>query len=576
MRKSIFVKFLYSFILIIVFLLVPVIFFSSSSIKKHYMDTISNHLESQSKGMKALVTPLLGDPAKLDAVIKESGRETGYRLTVIDRNGQVLADSEEDPGTMEDHGNRVEIRQAYSGKTGRATRFSRTVRQEMLYVAVPLSPGDSQTAVIRTSMYIKDIGVLINDITVKLLKIVVVILLLTLLLAYHLSRSITSPIMALSEASQEIASGDFNVKLHFKNKDELGILAENFNIMTRKLDELFSASRESEDKIRGIIESFEESLFVVDKNNRISLSNSSFRQFTGKEVKPGDHLLDIISQPEIINLINRVRDTSSPKISEITLGRQVYLVSINFIRGTKECVTILHDITSLKQIETVKKDLVANVSHELRTPLTAIKGFIETMENQDSPYNKKYLTIIRNHTDRLINIVKDLITLSRIEDKSGAEVPVEMDLCKTIDNTMIIFSDKALEKKITLNADIPEKPVMIKGLEYRIEQLLINLLDNALKYTEKGSVTVSLKESGGNAVLSVKDTGIGIPQSRIQRIFERFYVVDKSRSRKTGGTGLGLSIVKHIAGLHEAPISIESEPGKGSTFTVTFSLLSPE
>ena len=231
---------------------------------------------------------------------------------------------------------------------------------------------------------------------------------------------------------------------------------------------------------------------------------------------------------------------------------------------------ILHDITRLKNADMFKKDLVANVSHELRTPLTAIKGFVETLETEKAPLNMKYIAIIKKHTDRLINIVSDLITLSKLEDGKVREKFEDVDLANCVNDIALIYRDKAAAKGLTFNIDMPENPFVIRGQEFRIEQLLVNLLDNAFKYTEKGSVTVSLKDTERGNEMTVSDTGIGIRTADQDRIFERFFVADRSRSKNTGGTGLGLSIVKHIVNLHNASMEVSSSVGKGSVFTVIF------
>ena len=568
MRKSVFVKILFSYILIIVFLLVPVSFFSFRSIQAHYISTVAKNLETQARALIPYATELIAQPEKADAAVTELARDTEMRVTLIGKDGTVLADSEKKLSELENHADRIEIRKAFSGKVGISKRFSESVKRDMLYVTVPVSENGEVYSVIRVSMYLEDITGLIRDIAMSLLRITAVVLMLTLLLSYMLSRYITAPIKALSEASGEIASGNFKVKLHLKNRDELGMLAESFNAMTKKLEGLFSATRQSEEKMRAIIESFEEYLFVLDGEHRLTMCNSGFKRFIDKEFHYGDHISDLLNSPELLRLITA--HNAGEGLSEITMDKKFYLVGINIVKGSGEYVVILHDITRLKNADMFKKDLVANVSHELRTPLTAIKGFVETLETEKAPLNMKYIAIIKKHTDRLINIVSDLITLSKLEDGKVREKFEDVDLANCVNDIALIYRDKAAAKGLTFNIDMPENPFVIRGQEFRIEQLLVNLLDNAFKYTEKGSVTVSLKDTERGNEMTVSDTGIGIRTADQDRIFERFFVADRSRSKNTGGTGLGLSIVKHIVNLHNASMEVSSSVGKGSVFTVIF------
>jgi two-component system phosphate regulon sensor histidine kinase PhoR len=237
---------------------------------------------------------------------------------------------------------------------------------------------------------------------------------------------------------------------------------------------------------------------------------------------------------------------------------------------------MLHDITHIKKLGQVKKDFVTNVSHELRTPLTAIKGYVETLETEIGPEQKGYVDIIKRNIERLINIVTDLLTLSQVEEKSVALEIEEVDVRTLAEYAFKIFEPRAREKNLSMELRAEPHLPRLKGDPFRLEQLLINLIDNAVKYTERGTITISLRPQNNNVIFEVQDTGTGISQEHLDRIFERFYVVDKSRSRKMGGTGLGLSIVKHIVQLHNGQIQVESSPGKGTKFTVILPYSAPD
>jgi two-component system phosphate regulon sensor histidine kinase PhoR len=246
------------------------------------------------------------------------------------------------------------------------------------------------------------------------------------------------------------------------------------------------------------------------------------------------------------------------------------MCSVTPLKGGEEIVSIFHDITEIKDIEKIKKDFVINVSHELRTPLTAIKGYAETLRKEvDTAPGKRYLEMVERNTDRLINIVNDLLLLSSLEEKAVLELE-DIDLGGFLENVIRIFDQRLKDKRLSLVVDVKENLPPIKADLFKLEQILVNLLDNAIKYTDHGEIAISAGVKENRVRIQVRDTGIGIPKENIPRVFERFYVVDKSRSRKSGGTGLGLSIVKHIVLLHKGTIGIESIPGEGTTVTVTF------
>jgi two-component system phosphate regulon sensor histidine kinase PhoR len=232
-------------------------------------------------------------------------------------------------------------------------------------------------------------------------------------------------------------------------------------------------------------------------------------------------------------------------------------------------MVIFHDITEIKNTEKIKKDFILNVSHELRTPLTAIKGFIESLGTEIDKKNLRYLDILKRNTERLINIVNDLLVLSELEDRETVLRLEDVDLNQLIEDIRKIFEQKLKEKKLNLKIQSADKHITVKADSFQLEQIFINLIDNAIKYTQKGGIVITVKQDKKYTTISIEDTGIGIPKENLTRIFERFYVVNKSRSRSLGGTGLGLSIVKHIVLLHNGKIDVESTLGKGTKFTIS-------
>jgi two-component system phosphate regulon sensor histidine kinase PhoR len=316
------------------------------------------------------------------------------------------------------------------------------------------------------------------------------------------------------------------------------------------------------------VSSIQETLLVLDKEGRIKLTNESFQKTFNDEDVYNKFYWEVMRCPDFSELIKRVMEERKNQIQEVEFRDKHYLCSVTFLSSKEGLVAVLYDITDLKNLERVKKDFVANISHELRTPLTAIKGFVETLEEEEDIKNVQYLEIIKRHTDRLMNIGNDLLLLSELEQTDKALVIEDVNLVSLAENMLKVFEHRAKEKGIELKLEAAKELKNVQADSFKLEQMLINLIDNAIKYTEKGEVSIALKQNDSQSIIEISDTGIGIPASNLPRIFERFYVVDKSRSKKLGGTGLGLSIVKHIVLLHGGTIDVESSQGMGTIFTI--------
>lgn len=416
--------------------------------------------------------------------------------------------------------------------------------------------------------YPNDIGTLIGEIEKNLINITISVIAISFLISLIFYRGLLNPIRKLNSAISRLASGDFNTKIYLNNSGELQRLARNFNNMAEQINILFNELSTQKEELNSIILSIQEGLLVLNNEGKIILSNKSFMDFMQKDSIEGRFYWEIIREQKFDELIKKVMNERKDLSSEIKINDRILLCSANFLLSKEEIVLTLHDITNIKDLERIKRDFVANLSHELRTPLTSIKGFAETIEESIDENNKPYLEIIKRNTERLINIVRDLLLLSEME-KEGKLLDIEkLDLKSLTVNVMKIFEQQAKDKNLNLKLITENESLIIEGDAFKIEQMLINLIENAIKYTEEGEVNVSLKQKSEHAIIEVQDTGIGIPESHIPRIFERFYVVDKSRSKKFGGTGLGLSIVKHIVMLHNGRIKVESIYGSGTKFTI--------
>jgi two-component system phosphate regulon sensor histidine kinase PhoR len=571
MKRSFFSKIFIGYLLIIFALSSLILVLSLNIIREFYRDTLTNHLKTLGYTLNSEVRHLLGTGRanQLDGFIKTLGSKIHTRVTIIAKDGTVLADSEENIQSMENHSQRPEVVEALQGRTGRSIRFSNTVNRDMLYVAVPLEKDEKITGVIRTSLFLGDIDNLLTKLNYHVGGISLGIVFIALLAALLISNSVVQPVRHLTSAARKVTSGDFSVRVFLNTRDELRVLADSFNRMNEEMGKMFSELGQQKEELKSIIESLQEGLLVVDRQGKVIRSNESFRKITRSQAAEGKFYWEILRNPQLPELLKRAGTKKRNFVEEISLENRIFMCSVSPLEGGEQIVFIFHDITEIKNIEKIKKDFVINVSHELRTPLAAIKGYAETLrEEADAEPSKKYVEVIERNTDRLINIVNDLLLLSSLEEKPALELE-DIHLNVFLENVTKIFDQRLKDKELSLVIDVQENLPTVKADLFKLEQMLINLLDNAVKYTDRGGITVSVDVQDKRVCIRVADTGIGIPKDDIPRIFERFYVVDKSRSRKYGGTGLGLSIVKHIVLLHHGTIHIESALGQGTTVMVT-------
>jgi len=568
MKRSIFLKIFGGYLIISLALTFLILLFAFNTFHNFYLDSLASDLHNLGESLKFRVTPLIKDKkyAELDDFLKDFGQKIDTRITVIDREGLVLADSVEDPKKMDNHGFRPEIMTAYSGGVGRSLRYSRTVNEDMLYVAQPLEENGEITSVLRVSLYVKD---MLSSVRKNIWLFGLFIISISLIGALFFARSLARPIQELSSASRRIAKGDFNTKVFLKKRDEFRDLAESFNFMTEHIKTLFDELSKKKEQLNSILFSMEEGLIVLDGEDRILMTNAGFKKIVESEEVEGKMYWEVIRDPVLSELIQKGKKQKRNYSDEIEFSGKYYSASVTFIPTEEEIVITFHDITEIRRVEKIKKDFIVNVSHELRTPLTAIKGFVETIEQDAAKKHKNYLDIIKRNTDRLINIVKDLLVQSELDEKYIKLEVENVDLQKLIANIGKIFQPECDQKGLFFDIQTQsEFPRTIKGDPFKLEQLFVNIIDNAVKYTEEGGITINLTKNDRSVFITIEDTGIGIPEQELPRIFERFYVVDKSRSRRLGGTGLGLSIVKHIAILHNGEVSVKSTAGKGTAMTV--------
>jgi two-component system, OmpR family, phosphate regulon sensor histidine kinase PhoR len=492
------------------------------------------------------------------------------RLTIIDPKGVVLADNEQDPSVMVNHSNRPEVIDAMTGRVGTSSRFSGTVRRWLIYVAVPvIGPGGVIQGVVRSSASADELEVLTQQGLGSLFFFAPVLLAACLLSALLFSRTIVAPLRDLTGVVGRFAAGDFGARLHLRRADEVKALADSFNAMGEQVESLFRERSQRMQELDLIFSSVQQGIVVLDSAGRIVRSNKGFEKLAASLPVEGKTLWEVVRAPRLTELVQQARLTGQRQSDEAEIGNRSVLCTVERMGEREELIVVLNDTTDLRRLEVVKRDFVVNASHELRTPLTSIMGSLEMLEGALRGESARWVETIRRNSERMTAIVQDLLLLSGLES-SGSEPSVDhVDLSRLIRDVTGIFAHRAEIQEIGLVANVSEDLPFITADAYLLEQVLVNLIDNALKYTESGEVRISCEREGTNLVrIEVHDTGIGIPEESLSRIFERFYVVDKSRSRKQGGTGLGLAIVKHIVQSHAGTIDVQSAVGKGTRFMI--------
>lgn len=542
-----------------------------------------SYMERQNEDNYMTQAVMLGELIKntegnVDDFVKEKSDAYGFRITLISSDGKVAADSSyNDVTAMDNHGARNEVSAAMKGKRASAVRYSGTMKMYYFYAAVPVSNSRFH-GVLRISLPLEELKNLDRNLLAFMLLSVLAAVVAALFMAYLFTRYLTEPFNEVVRVAEEIAGGNYGGKIYTKQKDQIGRLAEAFNHMSLKLKDNIERLTDKNMELETILSSMVSSVAAVDNMNKILFHNRAFLRLLeheGSEVS-GKELYAVVRNVLLFDVIDKVRKTGKECKKEGTF--RVNEEKIIRVMGTPlyreeeniGVLLVIEDITELKKLENMRSDFVSNVTHELKTPLTSIRGFVDTLKNgaiKEEKVAKTFLDIIDIETERLYGLIQDILLLSEIESVPDRDLE-PCDVNEVIEEVAAMLAPKTGDDvKITYDRQPYLKPY--KCNPDRIKQLLINLVDNAVKNTLKGSVTISAKWEGEEFILTVADTGIGIPEESQTRIFERFYRVDKGRSRKQGGTGLGLSIVKHIVEMYGGNISLESEVGKGTTFIIT-------
>jgi two-component system phosphate regulon sensor histidine kinase PhoR len=567
-------------ITIIILVIIIFVWFIIHSVEDFYYLEKTNELKARATLVSRTISnEFLNDRQYLTKICQELGNDTRTRITIISDSGDVLGDSHENPQKMDNHNDRPEVINAREKGIGTVIRYSHTLDQEMMYLAIRVDTF-KQPLIIRTSLPIASLQSNITGIRRTILLVGILISILAGGISFILSKQIANPLEVMRQRAEQFAKGDFSLKLPTTNTSELNSLANSLNRMTVQLNNRIQTILQERNEREAVLSSMVEGVLAVDTDEKIISLNKAVARLFHIERKPaiGKQISSIIRNSNLLNFIEKVLTSKQYQEAELiihdTTDRFLNITGTvlhNELGSSTGAVFVLNDITRIKKLENIRQEFVANVSHELKTPITAIKGFIETLRNvTDSADRQRFLDILENQSNRLNAIIDNLLKLSRIEgQENSAEILFEEETIKSVLVNAVADCHKIIEEKniiIQVKCDIHLSAIINAPL---LQQALANLLDNAIKYSDIGDqVIISAKRQGDQVLMTVRDFGIGIPVEHFERLFERFYCVDKARSRKLGGTGLGLAIVKHIAYIHNGNVSVQSEVGKGSTFSI--------
>jgi two-component system phosphate regulon sensor histidine kinase PhoR len=506
-------------------------------------------------------------PSSLPEITMQAAKAADARVTVIDSAGKVLAESEADPEKMENHATRPEFVSALHGEVGNSTRLSHTIGVELLYVAAPI-PGGA----VRMAYPLSSIREANRRVRKDLMEGSALAALLAMLLAFLATQSIGRRLMRITDFAERVAAGDLSARIEEESSDEIAHVASALDKTARKLEDGFRAVENSRQTLETLLNSMQEAVLAVAQDGRVLWANQRMERLLPSGIRPGEPLVQSVRDPEILLAVEGVierRDVTVAHAAKIFSGRIFDVTAAPMPGGG--AVAVLHDQTEIERVEKTRRDFIANVSHELRTPLTSIQGYAETLLDQNNvpEHVREFIEIIRKNATRMARLTEDLLVLARVE--SGEQnfnfqltTPREL-----LEDAVQTFADLAASRDIELSLmNTATSPVSVD--RDAIHQVFSNLIDNALKYGDTGKkVLVGACETEEGVQFYVRDFGGGIPSEHLPRLFERFYRVDKARSRESGGTGLGLAIAKHVVRAHGGTIKAESELNHGSTFYFT-------
>ncbi|CAM3880496.1 ATP-binding protein [Cohnella lubricantis] len=569
------------------------------SYQVNHQNTLKSHMMSEIRVLIAAAPWPSGQTAAEQTAYLESQalrfkELADMRITYIRPDGVVLGDSDHDPATMENHANRKEVKEAMASGVGSSIRRSTTLGESMLYVAMPVQQDGKIEGVVRLAVSLRDVERSLGNMWLALVFGLLILFMIAAFISYRIARSVTRPLERMTSAAKRMANMDYEIRIPVGGKkDEASELARALNAMASSLQGQLDEIRQNEVRLQSVLDNMTSGVVMIDPNGRIKLYNRSAEQLLGStaQERVGRGFSEAKQQYELVQLIREALQSHEPLHEELTVYYpeerllELIFVPMRMNEGQEPgLLLVLQDVTAIRRLERMRSEFVANVSHELKTPVAAVKGFAETLlagAVNDPETAHSFLTIIHDESERLNRLIGDILELSKIESRRSPLQFSPIDLHAFVERLVEFMSTEAAKKNIQLEWQA-EEGLFVEADEDRLGQILLNLLQNGINYTpDGGSVRVKAELLDGDGSeedrvrITVSDTGIGIPKKDLPRIFERFYRVDKARSRSSGGTGLGLSIVKHLAELHHGSIRVESTVGVGSHFVLELPLIQP-
>ncbi len=577
--------------------LLIVIFFVMASLglllgqlfKEFYFAQLNERVSKEAKIVAISVLEAGLDHPKLSSIVSNISDKLAARITIISATGEVIVETDADRKKMENHLNRPEIIQVREFGEGKAIHFSETLGTNLLYYAVPLLDGDNLIGYVRLALSIH----LLDEVYTKIWGLLLISFSIAFLMIVIFSSKITNemlkPIEEATAVAKQLAKGNYNARSTQGKNDETGQLSRSINVLARNLNDVTKTYQAQQESLETLIENMGSGLILINSKGEISIINKSCKTIFHVNIEEWLHKIyhNVIPHKQIVKIVQEIFLTEKGQRKQIILPIQlemrhfdVYgapIISSGHKERLQGIVLVFHDITELKKLEQMRKDFVANVSHELKTPVTSVKGFTETLLDgaaEDKVLRERFLKIIWDESERLQSLIQDLLDLSKIEQSQFQLNWQRVNLSELADDVIFMLKNKAEEKEIALSK-FKEGISVIEGDPLRIKQIMINLVNNAIMYTPKGGqiqILITTKKEKQKVYFTVQDTGIGIHKNEIPRVFERFYRVDRARSRNSGGTGLGLAIVKHLVEAHQGEMIVDSEVGKGTKFTIVFNI----
>jgi two-component system phosphate regulon sensor histidine kinase PhoR len=577
-KRNLFYKIFFSYLVIICISFFLLDIFMRDEVK----EVLTSKIETELFSYAGLID--LSSSGETSEHLKKIAKISNSRVTLIDARGKVFADSEKDIAKLENHLNRPEVQEARLKGSGKSVRFSNSLGIDMLYVAVAIKNGTEITGYIRLARPLLDVQNVIEKVYQSILMSIFIVAIISLLIALYFSYRLSEPIKTMEKFTEKLRQGEPVGTIILDTADETRKLADNINYLVDELQSQIRLANEEKSKLMTAFTSMNEGVLIINAQNIIEFVSPVLNNMLAIQYDDvnGKTMMEAFRSIDLHKAFMEFKETRLNVSREIILGNIepiILSVSISAVHGhpgEEKTMIVFHDVTRLKKLEQIRMDFVANVTHEIRTPLTAIIGYLETIKDgaiNNIEETKRFIDIILKQAERLNRLVEDLLTISNIEMKETILNFESVSLNTAITNVISLIGAKAALKNITIHNDLRENLAPIKADRDKLTQIFVNVLDNAVKFTpESGNVVITADESESHVVVSVKDTGIGVPKEEIQRLGERFYRVDRSRSRDLGGTGLGLSIVKHLMIAHGGRMEIESQLGKGTKVLLYFLL----